>query len=293
MITLRTFRTRLTPPKHRTQHRRCCLNSFNLVSGLYNYHSNNMKYLRLILGVCALMLATFVNAAVGSTFTIDDLTYTVLTENADNTTGTVSVKAKNKSIAGAIIIPESVRQDVNGVQYSYTVTRIAKDAFYNCPNVSTIEIPNSVTELVEQSFRDSYFKTVDLPTSITTIPKNCFQGSEIETITLPSSITTIADRAFRSCSKLTTVVLPENLTELKDYTFQDCSSLADITFNEHLQIIGSSVFYNCTSLTEITFPASITTIKGAFYGCVNVKKLTINAVNPTISKYIQMVWYNR
>ena len=72
----------------------------------------------------ALVFATAMYAAVGDTFTINDLTYTVLTEDADSSTGTVSVKAANTSISGAVVIPETV---TNG-GFSYTVTAFASRA---------------------------------------------------------------------------------------------------------------------------------------------------------------------
>ena len=87
-------------------------------------------------------------AAVGETFTQNQLTYTVLTEAADGKPGTVSVKAANYQINGDITIPSTVTN--NGTETEYTVTTIGN--FGKCYNLTSVTIPNSVTSIGDSAF---------------------------------------------------------------------------------------------------------------------------------------------
>ena len=60
------------------------------------------------MGSIAFLFGMAMHASVGSSFTIGKLTYTVLTEDPDTSTGTVSVKAAGTDISGAVVIPETV-----------------------------------------------------------------------------------------------------------------------------------------------------------------------------------------
>ena len=96
-----------------------------------------MRKIFYLLGV--FMVTLNANAAVGDTFTLNDLTYTVLTEDAASST--VSIKAANTSISGAVVIPETVSN--GGI--TYTVTAFASRAFRTCEEITSVSVPNTLT----------------------------------------------------------------------------------------------------------------------------------------------------
>jgi len=96
-----------------------------------------MKKIKVLL--FALIFSFSTSAAVKDSFSIGDLTFTVLTEEGNS--GTVSVKAASTEISGKVIIPESVSN--NGVEY--TVTEIADQAFWKCTGMTSVKIPESIT----------------------------------------------------------------------------------------------------------------------------------------------------
>ena len=124
---------------------------------------------------------TNIAGAMGSTFTIGALTYTVLTAPVDSTPGTVSVKATDISaISGSLTLTGSVENDGK----TYSVTTIEANAFYGCTGLT-----GSLT----------------IPSGVTTIGANAFRGCTgfDGTLTIPASVTTIGMMAFNNCTNLT------------------------------------------------------------------------------------------
>lgn len=94
---------------------------------------------RIISSLCAVLLS--VSAISQNTFTVGNLTYEITSEN------TVEVHDCATS-AISVTIPETIVN--NGTTYS--VTAIGSNAFFSCYNLSSIEIPNSVTAIAISAF---------------------------------------------------------------------------------------------------------------------------------------------
>ena len=72
-----------------------------------------------------------------------------------------------------IIIPTSVNYD----EVDYSVTSIAKSAFYDCDSLKNIVIPNSVTNIGNYAFSDcDGLLSVEIPNSVTSIGDRTFEG---------------------------------------------------------------------------------------------------------------------
>lgn len=136
-------------------------------------------------------------ATAGTEFTIDGLTYTVLTD-----TTKVSVKAASTSLSGDVVIPSSVQYD----GFGYTVVEIPTYGFKNCTSMTSVTVPNSVT----------------------TYGAQCFENCGISSVTLGSGATTLASKMFLSCRNLTSIVIPDEVTTLNGEIFYDCRSLVTI-----------------------------------------------------------------
>ena len=121
------------------------------------------------------------------------------------------------------------------------IIHIRESAFQNCSSLTTINLPNSLTSIWNNTFLGcSSLTTINLPNSLTSIEPRAFFGcSSLTTINLPNSLTSINSYAFQNCSSLTTINLPNSLTSIWDNTFQGCSSLENVT-------IGTG--FNCNNL---------------------------------------------
>lgn len=113
---------------------------------------------------------------------------------------------------------------------------ISSFAFYDCPSLTSIELPAGLTIIGEGAF------------------SSC---SSLTSITIPDSVTWIGNKAFYNCSSLTSIVIPEGVTIIGDEAFVGCSSLESIEIPASVTSIGKYTFYNCSSLTNIVFTGTM------------------------------------
>ncbi len=157
-------------------------------------------------------------------------------------------------------------------------TKGLSSTFYECSELTSITIPNSVTSIGESAFYYcSSLATIAIPNSVTTIGKDAFSDcSSLATIAIPNSVTTIGNHAFYGCSSLATIAIPNSVTTIGNGTFYGCSSLATIAIPNSVTTIGNHAFYGCSSLATISIPNSVTTIGNyAFTECCNLASITI------------------
>ena len=219
-----------------------------------------------------------ISAAVGDTFVIDDLKYTVLTE--EGSTGTVSIY-KNGSISGDLIISSSVKNN----DITYSVTSIRDSAFKNCSSLTSITISDSVTSIGSEAFyKCSSLTSITIPDSVTSIGDFAFRYcSSLTNITISDSVTSIENGAFYSCSSLTSITIPDSVTSIGDGAFYNCSSLTSVTIGKGVTSIRYSAFEKCSSLTSIVIPDSVTSIGNwAFEDCSSLTSIYFEGNAPNI-----------
>ena len=157
-----------------------------------------------------------------SNFSNDGLTYIVDTPSL---TAEVTLYDQSKS---SVTIPETVSFDGR----IYRVTSIGKFAFYQCRNVLSVTIPNSVTSIGSSAFEDcSALTSVSLGSGLSSIGGSAFEDcTSLSTITIPASVTSIALNAFKNCSNLKNVT-SEILTPfaIQDNVFDGIASGATLT----------------------------------------------------------------
>lgn len=155
---------------------------------------------------------------------------------------------------------------------------IYKYAFLNCNNITSINIPNSITNIGKYAFSGCNSLTnVTIGKGLTNIGKSAFSGcNSLTSIKIPDSVISIGDYSFEYCSSLTSVTIGNKVTSIGNYSFEYCTSLSTVTIGNAVSNIGDSAFRACTSLTNITIPESMMSIGNyAFEFCTNLTSVTI------------------
>ena len=154
-------------------------------------------------------------------------------------------------------------QEISTLEIPSSVTKIGDYAFHRCSGLTTLNLPSNVTSIGYRAFSEcSDLTSVDLPSSITNIGDYVFFYCEnLSKVNLPSEITAISNGAFGGCSSLTNVILPSALTSIGNIAFANCSNLANVTLSSNITSIGSSAFQDCSSLKNLTISKEVTSIK--------------------------------
>ena len=191
------------------------------------------------------------NTATAYDFKSEGCYFNVISET-DKTCGITYKEYSQPTYSGDFIIPFLVK-DPLGIYYE--VVGIDEWAFYNCTNLTSVTIPESVTDIGIEAFR------------------NC---TSLTNVTIPQSVTYISDFTFYGCTSLTSVTIPESVTKICLLAFSNCTSLTNVTIPQSVTYISDFAFENCTSLTNVTVPESVTTFcLSAFSGCENIKDFYI------------------
>ncbi len=145
-----------------------------------------------------------------------------------------------------------------------------------------VVVPNGVTVISETAFdRCDSITSVVLPEGVTEIKMGISHGAfcecrNLSDVVLPQSLKIIGGYAFKDCRSLTSITLPDGLTSLGHYAFSGCTHLTDITLPESIASIGRGAFFECRSLTDITVPAGVTCIESStFAACRGLTRIDL------------------
>ena len=175
------------------------------------------------------------------------------------------------------------------VTFGSNVTSIGDYAFYNCKNLESLIIPESVIEIGSDAFTGTTWYD-NIEDGVVYINKvlYVYKGTmpENTTIKVKEGTITISKSAFSGSKTLTAITLPSSITEIGEGAFKNCSNLNsyDIPANARLTTIGKEAFSGCKALTALVIPAKVTEIAArAFYNCTGLTSITCYAkVPPTV-----------
>lgn len=143
-----------------------------------------------------------------------------------------------------------------------------------CSALTTLVIPNTVTKIGKNAFKESGLTQITLPESLTTIEASAFYKTKLETITIPKNVTKIPTDCFYQCENLTRAMFPNTLTTIDARAFRGCSNLANIDIPTSLETIGIGAFGDCKNLkltNQFRFPDSMKEIgEAAFENCTQL-----------------------
>lgn len=173
------------------------------------------------------------------------------------------------------------RSIVKSASIGDQITSIGKYAF-DCSNLTSVTIPNSVTEIGEGAFSGCFGLTsVKIPNSVTKIGTSAFYGC----FGLKKPVYNNTIFAFMPTEYGGEYEIPQGILAITGSAFYGCSGLTSVKIPNSVTEIGNVAFYGCSGLTRVVIPASVTSIgNSAFSGCDNVKELIYVEGTKTVSR---------
>ena len=165
----------------------------------------------------------------------------------------VAIKANDMMLAEIVGVIKSANKYLSLNLSGSPLTEIPQRAFKDCKTLVGITIPNSVTSIGEEAFRNTGLDSVTIPNSVTSIGNNVFSGTGLTSVTFApnSQLQNIGRYAF-SRTGLTSITIPNSVTDIQGRAFEYCASLTSVTIGNSVISIGSGSFVYCESLTSIT-----------------------------------------
>lgn len=125
-----------------------------------------------------------------------------------------------------LIIPS----EINGVK----VEAIGEGAF-SYSNITRVVIPEGVTTIGNDAFRDCY---------------------NVTEYVIPNTVTTIGDNAFREASSITELVIPDSVVTIGSWAFAGAANLETITIGRSVTSIGTASLSYDPKLTTVYYRAT-------------------------------------
>ncbi len=235
---------------------------------------------------------------------------------------TLSLTGQNDAMcSGDLVIPPSITH--NGV--TYPVTEVEAWSCYSTHNITSVQIPSTVTEIGLYAFNDCpklRSITVDpdnpnycdrdgvlydkneiylycypnarateytIPDGVTLIYFSAFQEDfDLEHVYIPNTVTSIRTSAFSGCESLKSIVLPNSLRVFGAGAFSSCQELKSVVLptNNYIKKLPEECFAGCSSLESIEIPANMKTVGDwAFDDCSSLRSVTMSEGVTTIMQY--------
>ncbi len=159
------------------------------------------------------------------------------------------------------------------LHYFTSLTKLGDDAFSECEQLTTIQLPRQITEIGSHTFM------------------GC---KKLQGINMPEGLQAIGDGTFAGCESLKSIELPSQITDIQDNVFFQCSSLAELTLPIGIRHIGTNALANCTSLEHLYVktmqPEKITLGNDAFEGIGS--QCTLHVMQGTLGYYQENEQWN-
>lgn len=178
--------------------------------------------------------------------------------------------------------------------------QIPEEAFANCNDVTTINLPNNIKTIGDYAFQYAGIEFLILPGSVNSVGNQAFehcnnltsiifqeganktfgtkvfyQSTHLKSVVINGQLSSIGTQSFTGCSALEYVSLGVGLTSISDSMFLGLTNLKTVIIPQTVTSIGTSAFAQCSSLKAINLPNVTSIGTTAFYGCTSLEEMIL------------------
>ena len=148
-----------------------------------------------------------------------------------------------KYIGNSISVEMPSIVSVDGIEYA--VVDI-DGTFSGCSNITSVNIPNSVTTISGSAFNGcSSLTSISIPKSVTSISNEAFSGCNVETLAYN---TNAVGSQFCGFTSILTVNIGDAVTSISDNAFSGCTELTTVAISESVKYVGKDAFKGCNKI---------------------------------------------
>lgn len=190
-----------------------------------------------------------------------------------------------------LVVPESYfcNSDLASITFPESCKHIAKCAFKECYNLTTIILNENLQQIYEEAFASCYnLSNINIPDNVTHIGKRAFSGcNSLPTINISKKLNVLEEQVFLGCKKLDNIIIPDNIKDIKAEVFCSCENLSSIQLSNGPTFLLATFSY-CTNLQNIKIPESVEKLYATFVNCINLKEIYIpNSVKEITNQAFQ------
>lgn len=198
---------------------------------------------------------------------------------------------------------EQLKEDIFYYCYNLKKADLSKTKITKLPastfvyaGIEEVLLPVTLKEIGSQAFlKTSQLKTIEIPENVSTIGQEAFRESGITTVKLPNGVTNIASRAFYYCPELTEIVTYGTMSNddpnamIHAYCLEGCPQLTRFEIPQSIRILGQGLLGGNRKVTQLTIPANVTQINFSAFNNTSIREVKVEGTTPP--QVLERVWY--